>query len=181
MIGNIVSGILCTFFFFFLPISRWKLAEPTQFQGEKNVSFFISFYRKIKLHTNRQKAILLFVLKAHAPPPPPRCYNKQQNKQQTILMLFIKLLYFLWLLTDTHFSSELLKVTQHWKSPRDKETTILSLRLSRRELNWYKKGIVYTCIRWLLHTIVKLLKHNKKSDTKKKNSSKIKELTKKKN
>lgn len=35
----------------------------------KNVSFFISFYRKIKLHTNRQKAILLFVLKAHAPPP----------------------------------------------------------------------------------------------------------------
>lgn len=36
----------------------------------KNVSFFISFYRKMKLHTNRQKAILLFVLKAHAPPPP---------------------------------------------------------------------------------------------------------------
>lgn len=55
-----------------------------------NLSFFISFYRKMKLHTNRQKAILLFVLKAHAPPPT-RCYNKQQ----TILMLFIKLLYFL--------------------------------------------------------------------------------------
>lgn len=30
----------------------------------KNVSFFISFYRKMKLHTKSH-----FVLKAHAPPP----------------------------------------------------------------------------------------------------------------
>lgn len=130
MIGNIVSGILCTFFFFM----SVEIGRAYPISRGKNVSFFISFYRKMKLHTNRQKAILLFVLKAHAPPPLTRCYNKQQ----TILMLFIKLLYFLWLLTDTHFSSELLKVTQHWKSPRDKETTILSLRLSRRELGTKK-------------------------------------------
>lgn len=32
----------------------------------KNVSFFISFYRKMKLHTNRQKAILSSRL---MPPP----------------------------------------------------------------------------------------------------------------
>lgn len=129
MIGNIVSGILCTFFFFFMSV---EIGRAYPISRGKNVSFFISFYRKMKLHTNRQKAILSSRL---MPPPQTRCYNKQQ----TILMLFIKLLYFLWLLTDTHFSSELLKVTQHWKSPRDKETTILSLRLSRRELNWYKK------------------------------------------
>lgn len=62
---------------------------------------------------------------------------------------------------------------------RERNNDTQSPTVSQR--TWYKKGIVYTCIRWLLHTIVKLLKHNKKSDTKKKNSSKIKELTKKKN
>lgn len=111
---------------------RWKLAEPTQFQGQKNVSFFISFYRKMKYTPIDKKPF--YCLSSRLMPPTTRCYNKQQ----TILMLFIKLLYFLWLLTDTHFSSELLKVTQHWKSPRDKETTILSLRLSRRELGTKK-------------------------------------------
>lgn len=114
-------------------MSRWKLAEPTQFQGEK---MYLSLYPSTEKwnYTPTDKKPFYCLSSRLMPPPLTRCYNKQQ----TILMLFIKLLYFLWLLTDTHFSSELLKVTQHWKSPRDKETTILSLRLSRRELGTKK-------------------------------------------
>lgn len=130
MIGNIVSGILCTFFFLCRG-GNWQ--SLPNFKGKK---MYLSLYPSTEKwnYTPIDKKPFYCLSSRLMPPPLTRCYNKQQ----TILMLFIKLLYFLWLLTDTHFSSELLKVTQHWKSPRDKETTILSLRLSRRELGTKK-------------------------------------------
>lgn len=130
MIGNIVSGILCTFFFLCRG-GNWQ--SLPNFKGKKCIFLYI-LLQKNEITHQQTKSHFTVCPQGSCPPPLTRCYNKQQ----TILMLFIKLLYFLWLLTDTHFSSELLKVTQHWKSPRDKETTILSLRLSRRELGTKK-------------------------------------------
>lgn len=49
-------------------MSRWKLAEPTQFQGQKNVSFFISFYRKMKYTPIDKKPF--YCLSSRLMPPP---------------------------------------------------------------------------------------------------------------